>query len=94
MAKDWRRRIPAANPTPLIQDLDGDGEKEILVVRDGTRLLDCRRENAVGTIRFQLRGPRSATSMGTDIWTSMSAAWTPLNDSIGTTIQSYCAGRS
>ena len=86
--KGLETSYPAANPTPLIQDLDGDGEKEILVVRDGTRLLDCR-----GKTRWHNPITAARATFGDfngdghlDIYVS---AWTPLNDSIGTTIQSF-----
>jgi outer membrane protein assembly factor BamB len=79
---------PSPYPTPLIIDVEGDGEKEVLVVADGTRLLDCR-----GKTRWRSEVSASRATFGDfngdgyqDIY---AAAWAPLKDSIGTTIQSY-----
>jgi outer membrane protein assembly factor BamB len=79
---------PCPYPTPLIADVDGNGEKEILVVADGTRLLDCH-----GKTRWRSEISASRATFGDfngdghqDVY---AAAWAPLKDSIGTTIQSY-----
>jgi hypothetical protein len=79
---------PSPYPTPLVQDLDGNGEKEILVVADGTRLLDCR-----GKTRWANPISASRATFGDfngdghlDVYI---AAWAPVGKSIGTTIQSF-----
>jgi hypothetical protein len=79
---------PSPYATPLVQDVDGNGEKEILVVAGGTRLLDCRG-------RTLWHSPISASRAtfgdfnGDSHVDAYVAAWAPLKDSIGTTIQSY-----
>jgi outer membrane protein assembly factor BamB len=79
---------PSPYPTPLVKDLDGNGEKEILVVADGTRLLDCR-----GKTLWRSPVSASRATFGDfngdghlDVYV---AAWAPVKNSIGTTIQSF-----
>jgi outer membrane protein assembly factor BamB len=79
---------PSPYPTPLIEDVDHDGKKEILVVGDGTRLLDCH-----GKIiwRSPITGSRATFGdfNGDGHLDVYLAAWAPLKNSIGTTIQSF-----
>jgi hypothetical protein len=78
---------PSPCRTPLIKDMDGNSKQEILVVANGTRLLDCR-----GNTVWRSEIAASRATFGEfngdghlDVYIS---AWMPLNGSIGTTAQS------
>jgi outer membrane protein assembly factor BamB len=79
---------PSPYPTPLVIDVDGNGEKEILVVADGTCLLNCR-----GKMLWRSEISAARATFGEfngdghlDVYLS---SWAPLKGSIGTTAQSY-----
>jgi hypothetical protein len=80
--------LPSPNPTPLVADVDGNGKKEVLVVDNGTRLLNSRGETIW---RSDIAASRATFGdfNGDGHLDVYVAAWQPLNGSIGTTTQSF-----
>jgi outer membrane protein assembly factor BamB len=80
--------LPSPYPAPLIADVDGNGKKETLVVANGTKLLDCRGD---GIWHSKISASRATFGdfNGDGHLDVFVAAWAPLKNSIGTTIQSF-----
>jgi outer membrane protein assembly factor BamB len=80
--------LPSPYPTPLIADVDSDGKKESLVVANGTQLLDCH-GHQIWRSKISASRATFGDFNGDGHLDAFVAAWAPLKNSIGTTIQSF-----